>query len=144
MADVTVKRLEDFEAIYAGHFRRVRAGLGVTSFGLGVIDFPPNAAMYPEHDHSHDGQEEVYTVLEGSATLRIGGEGGEEYELVPGVWARVGSTEKRKIITGDEGARLLAIGAAPGRPYEPPEFSEEGAPVPQMAKAEAAKAGAPT
>ena len=29
MADVTVKRLEEFEAIFGGGFRRVRAGLGV-------------------------------------------------------------------------------------------------------------------
>jgi quercetin dioxygenase-like cupin family protein len=147
MADVTVKRLEDFEAIYGGAFRRVRAGLGVTAFGLGVIDFPPNATMYPEHDHAHDGQEEVYTLLEGRVVLRIGGEGGEEHELVPGVWARVGSTEKRKFITGEEGARMLAIGAAPGRIYEPPEFTEEGASVPHMDKAEAkieAQAASPT
>ena len=33
MADVTVKRLDEFEAIFGGGFRRVRAGLGVNSFG---------------------------------------------------------------------------------------------------------------
>ena len=134
MADVTVKRLEDFEAIFAGHFRRVRAGLGVTSFGIAVLDFPANASMYPTHDHTHDAQEEVYTVLEGEVTLRVGGEDGEEHLLAPGVWARVGPTEKRKIITGEQPARLLAIGAPPGRVYQPPEFSEEGAPDPVFAK----------
>ena len=41
MADVTVKRLEDFETIFGGGFRRVRAGLGVTSFGIAVMDLPP-------------------------------------------------------------------------------------------------------
>ena len=127
MADVTVKRIEEFEAIFGGGMRRVRAGLGVQSFGLQVEDFPPNADQYPEHDHTQDLQEEVFTVLSGKAFLRAGG---QEYELEPGVFARIGPGEKRKIVTREEGARILAIGAIPGRPYEPPEFTEEGAPDP--------------
>ncbi len=111
MADVTVKRLDEFEAIFGGGFRRVRAGLGVSSFGLAVMDLPPDFNRYPEHDHGPDGQEEVYTVLAGTATLTVGG---EDYELESGVFARVGPQESRKITTGDEGARLLAIGASPG------------------------------
>src|SRR5262245_49217756 len=89
MADVTVKRVEDFEAIFGGGFRRVRAGLGVSSFGLAVMDLPPNFAVYPEHDQTHDDQEEVYTPLSGKVTLRVGGQHGEEHELEPGVFARV-------------------------------------------------------
>ena len=112
MADVTVKRVEDFEAIFGGGFRRVRAGLGVSSFGLAVIDLPPNFSHFPEHDQTHDDQEEVYTVLSGRATLLVGG---EEHELEPGVFARVGPAEKRKLVTGDEPARMLAMGATPGR-----------------------------
>ena len=69
MPDVTVKRVEDFEAIFGGGFRRVRAGLGVSSFGLAVIDLPPNFQHFPEHDQTHDDQEEVYTTLSGKATL---------------------------------------------------------------------------
>src|SRR5881397_2896040 len=132
MADVTIKRLEDFEAVFGGGMRRVRAGLGVTSFGLQVIELPPGFEMYPEHNHLHDEQEEVYTVLQGSVTLRVGG---EEHHLEPGVFARVAPSEKRKLVTGDQGVRILAIGAVPGQPYEPPEFSEEGAPQPRMEKA---------
>jgi mannose-6-phosphate isomerase-like protein (cupin superfamily) len=128
MADVTVRRLEDFESIWGG-FLRVRAGLGVSSLGLGVMELPAGFSDYPEHEHGHDSQEEVYTVLEGSATLRVGGPGGEEFALVPGVWARVGPGEKRKITTDDEPARVLAIGAPPGMPYAPPEFTEEGTPA---------------
>jgi uncharacterized cupin superfamily protein len=124
MADVTVKRLEEFEAVYHGGMRRVRAGLGVTSFGMQVIELPPNADMYPEHDHAHDEQEEVYTVLEGEATLRVGD---EEHVLAPGVFARVGALERRKLVTGEKGARIIAIGATPGRTYEIPDFTEEGA-----------------
>jgi uncharacterized cupin superfamily protein len=127
MADVTVKRLEDFEAIFGGGFRRVRAGLGVSAFGLAVMDFPPGFSEYPAHDHGPDGQEEVYTVLAGSATLTAGG---TDYGLEPGVFARVGPEVTRKLSTGDDGARVLAIGAPPGKLYEAPEFTEEGQPDP--------------
>jgi hypothetical protein len=131
MPDVTVKRVEDFEAIFGGGFRRVRAGLGVTSFGLAVIDLPPNFTVFPEHDQTHDDQEEVYTLVSGKATLRVGD---EEYELEPGIFARVGATEKRKLITGDEPARVIAMGATPGKAYEPPEFTEEGTKPPPLEK----------
>jgi uncharacterized cupin superfamily protein len=130
MADVTVKQLEEFEAIFGGGFRRVRAGLGVSSFGLAIMDLPAGFSEYPEHDHSLDGQEEVYTVLAGNATLTVDG---HSYGLEPGVFARVGPQEARKITTGDDGARVLAIGAAPGKLYEPPEFTEEGQPDPMTA-----------
>lgn len=124
MADVTVKRLDEFEAVYGGGMRRVRAGLGVSSFGIQVIELPPHADMYPEHDHTHDDQEEVYTVLRGQATLQVGD---EEHVLVPGTWARVGALERRKLVTGDDPVQILAIGATPGRTYEIPDFTEEGA-----------------
>jgi uncharacterized cupin superfamily protein len=130
MADVTVKRLEEFEAIFGGGFRRVRAGLGITAFGLSVMELPPGFTQYPEHEHGLDGQEEVYTVLAGRATLSAGG---RDYELEPGVFARVGPSESRKIVTGEEGARILAIGATPGNVYEPPDFTEEGQPDPMSA-----------
>ena len=129
MPDVTVKRVEDFEAIFGGGFRRARAGLGVSSFGLAVIDLPPNFSHYPEHDQTHDEQEEVYTVLSGRATLHVGG---EEHELESGVFARVGAAEKRKLTTGEEPARILAMGATPGKVYDPPEFSYEGTKPPSM------------
>jgi uncharacterized cupin superfamily protein len=131
MADMTVKRLEDFDAVFGGGMRRVRAGLGVTSFGVQVIELPPGFTHYPQHDHTHDEQEEVYTVLSGRATLMAGD---QEHELEPGMFARVGPGEKRKFITGEQGVRILAIGAMPGRVYEPPEFTEEGAAPPSNVK----------
>jgi mannose-6-phosphate isomerase-like protein (cupin superfamily) len=129
MSDVTIKKLDDFEAVFGGGMRRVRAGLGVTSFGMQVIELPPSFAMYPEHSHAHDEQEEVYTPLSGSATLKVGE---ESYELEPGVFARVGPGQKRKIITGAEGVRLLCLGGVPGKAYEAPEWTEEGGVLPPM------------
>jgi len=135
MADVTVKRLDEFEAVFHGGMRRVRAGLGVTSFGMQVIELPPNADMYPEHDHAHDDQEEVYLALSGRATVQVGE---EEFTLEPGVFARVGALERRKIVTEEEGVRILAIGATPGSTYEIPDFTEEGATPPPIKEHEPA------
>ena len=126
MADVTVKRLDEFEAIFGGGFRRVRAGLGVSSFGLAVMDLPARIQAVPRARPGPDGQEEVYTVLVGTATLTVAG---EDHELEPGVFARVGPQEARKISTGDEGARVLAIGASPGKIYEPPSSPRRASPI---------------
>jgi uncharacterized cupin superfamily protein len=132
MADVTVKSLDEFDTAYGGAMKRVRAGLGVTSFGMQVFDLPPRLENYPEHDHSGDGQEEVYTVLEGEATLHANG---EEFELRPGMFARVGPGQKRKISTGDEPARILALGGSPGVAFEVQDWTNEGVEVPTPATA---------
>jgi quercetin dioxygenase-like cupin family protein len=127
MADVTVKRTEDFEPAYRGGMLRARAGLGVTSFGMQILRLPPNTDRYPEHDHSASGQEEVFTVLDGTVTLRAGD---EEHRLEPGAFARVGPNEPRKLLTGGEAATVLALGGVPGAPFEPVEYTNEGAPDP--------------
>jgi uncharacterized cupin superfamily protein len=120
VADVTVKEFDELETTFQGGMLKARAGLGVTSFGIQVLRFPPNADQYPAHDHSHDGQEEVYVVLEGRVTLTVGDEGNE---LTPRMLARVGSGERRKITTGDEPALVLAVGAMPGKAYEVADFT---------------------
>jgi quercetin dioxygenase-like cupin family protein len=127
MADVTVKRTEEFEPTFRGGMLKARAGLGVTSFGMQVLQFPANVDRYPDHDHTSDGQEEVYAVLEGQATLSVAG---ESYELTPGVFARVGPSEKRKLATGESPATILVLGGVPGQPFEITQFTEEGEPDP--------------
>lgn len=126
MADYTVKKIDELEAIFGGSFRRARGELGVSSFGMQIMDFPPNNDRYPEHDHA-GGQEEVYLVLNGAADITIDG---ETVHLDPNSIIRVGSEAKRKIVTGDEGARILALGGTPGEPFEPAEFTEVGGPDP--------------
>ena len=127
MADLTVKRTDEFEAVFRGGLLKARAGLGVTAFGMQIIRMPPNTDRYPEHDHTHDGQEEVYILLSGAATLQAGG---EEYALERGVFARVGPSEKRKLVTGEEGAEILALGGIPGEPFDVKQVTEEGEPDP--------------
>lgn len=114
MADYTLKRIDELEATFGGAFKKARAELGVTSFGMQVLDFPANETRYPEHDHAEEGQEEVFAVLGGSGRMRVGG---EEFELRPDVLVRVGPAETRKILSGPDGLRVLALGGYPGQPF---------------------------
>ena len=130
MSGYTVKRIDEMEAIYRGAFKRARAELGVESFGLGIIDIPGGFEGYPDHDHSADGQEEVYVTLSGGGELEIEG---ERHPLDPEHVARVGSGVSRKVWPGEDGIRLLIIGGVPGGNYEPPKVSRLGEPDPAAA-----------
>jgi mannose-6-phosphate isomerase-like protein (cupin superfamily) len=127
MADYAVKKIDDMEAAYRGAFKRARAELGVEAFGFQVLDLPANLTRFPEHDHGQDGQEEVYIALRGTGEIEIEG---ERHPLDPETFVRVGPGVKRKLVTGDEPVRVLAIGGVPGKAYEPSELGKLGAPDP--------------
>jgi mannose-6-phosphate isomerase-like protein (cupin superfamily) len=134
MGDVTHVEIGEIDAIEGFiegiKFHKAAAGLGVSAFGISIIELAPGADDYPEHDHSEDGiggqmfakrpqqlgQEEVYVALRGSGTLQAGG---EEYPLDPDHIARVAPSVKRKVVPGPEGIRLLVVGAIPGQAYDP-------------------------
>jgi mannose-6-phosphate isomerase-like protein (cupin superfamily) len=133
MADLNHARIEEIDAIEGVldgiKMHRVAAGLGVSSFGISIVDLEPGADQYPEHDHSEEGlggrmfakrpqqlgQEEVYVALRGSGTLEAEG---ERYPIDPDHILRVGPAVKRKIVPGPDGLRLLALGGIPGEPYD--------------------------
>ena len=122
MNHITCKSRAAIEA-YAGpnvlpgiRFRPAGVALGVSSWGMNVLELDPHCSSYPEHDHADDGHEEVYLVLQGSIVLRAGG---EERTLSEGDFVRVDPTTRRKFVTREQGAVLLAIGGTPGKPYPP-------------------------
>jgi mannose-6-phosphate isomerase-like protein (cupin superfamily) len=129
MADFSALQIDETEAIFGGAFHRVRASLGVSSFGMQVIQMAPGADFYPNHDHAETGQEEVYVVLDGSAEFDIEG---EHVSAVRDTAVRVGPQTKRTIAPGPDGVRLLCLGAIPGQPYSPPQWSELGGPLPGL------------
>jgi mannose-6-phosphate isomerase-like protein (cupin superfamily) len=125
-SDFTVKQLADVEAAYGGSFRRVRAALGATAFGMQVIDLPPHSGdLAPEHDHAGDGQEEVYLLLEGTGELLLPG---GPVALGRETFVRVGPETRRRLRSGREGLRVLVIGGVPGAAYEPADNSRLGGP----------------
>lgn len=131
MADYAVKRIDEMETAFLGAMKRARAELGVESFGMQVIDLPPNFDRYPAHDHADIGQEEVFVALRGSGAIEIGD---ERVPLDSESIVRVGPNESRKVVSGPEGIRILALGGTPGQPYEAAEVTKLGAPDP-MAQA---------
>jgi hypothetical protein len=133
MPDVTIRRVDEMETFYDGMVTRARAELGVTSWGMQVFSFPPGFEGYPNHNHAEGavdpGQEELYIPLAGSATLQLDD---EEHPLEPGIWARVGIAQHRRLVPGPEGVRLIVIGGTPGKAFVPPAWTELGADPPQM------------
>ncbi len=128
MADAyTSSRIDDLPTLWDGMCKLVRAGLGVSAFGVNVLDIGPDYVT-SDHTESKSGQEEVYLVLSGSATMLVGPPGEEErVELTAGeVVARVAPEARRLFQTGAEGARLLIVGGAPGKAYEPQDWSSSG------------------
>jgi hypothetical protein len=83
-------------------------------------------------DHLHDSsvedanQEEVYIPIKGSGVLHADG---EVFALRPGMMARVGPEQLRRIVPGEEGIQFIALGGVPGS-FEPSAWSELGGPLP--------------
>jgi mannose-6-phosphate isomerase-like protein (cupin superfamily) len=121
MSDYTMKRIDEMEGAFGGGLKKARAELGVSSFGMQIVDLPPNYSDYPEHDHSEEAQEEVFGVMRGSGQMEIDG---ERIDLTPDVLVRVGATARRKVFSGPEGLRMIALGGTPGAAYKIREFSE--------------------
>ena len=116
-------RIDDLPSIWDGMCKLVRAGLGLSAFGVNVLDLAADK-ITTDHTEAQSGQEELYLVLRGSATMLVGPPGEEErVELVPEVVARVAPEARRLFHTGPEGARLLIVGGAPDKAYEPQDWS---------------------
>lgn len=131
--------IDDMEAIWGGGFKRARAALDVTAFGMSVSDLPPNFEHVPPHVHTFDGQEEVYIALAGGGWLEING---ERVPLTTDNAIRVGPTATRRPITGPDGLRLLSVGGTLGKAYEPFPNSMAGAPeasIPDLPGVQAAQ-----
>jgi mannose-6-phosphate isomerase-like protein (cupin superfamily) len=90
-------------------FRKIRAALGVTAFGINGIVMPPG------HDgflHFHDTQDELYFVHRGRVEVEVDG---EKRVVGEGGLFHVESTTPRKVSNPfDEEAVLLAIGGKNG------------------------------
>jgi len=118
VSEYTVKSIDELAAIHHGLVKLAGAELGIENFGMQVLDMPAGFTDYPEHDHSEDGQGEVYVLLRGSAEVEVAG---DRMRLEPGQMVRVAAGCKRRLQTRDDGARILAIGCGSGAPYERPE-----------------------
>jgi uncharacterized cupin superfamily protein len=90
-------------------FRKVRAPLGVTAFGVNVIVVPPGKESV---HHYHDEQDELYFVHQGKAEFHVDG---ETRRLDAGGLCHVESTTPRFFANvGDDDLVVLIVGAKDG------------------------------
>jgi uncharacterized cupin superfamily protein len=88
-------------------FQRLRAQLGVESFGMNLIVLAPRQRG---RIHTHEQQEEVYLVLEGELMLFVDG---VAHVLGPDRVVRVGPGVRRQLVNaGPARLVLLALGGA--------------------------------
>lgn len=103
----TIASLDDLGEGYG--FRKVRAALNVTAFGVNGLVFPPR---YEGPNHFHDLQDELYFVHRGTATFVFDD---EEHVVAEGGLVHVESTTHRMIANRtDEDLVLLVVGGRGG------------------------------
>jgi uncharacterized cupin superfamily protein len=92
-------------------FRKVRAALGVTAFGVNAVVLPPG---YVSRRHFHERQEELYLVLGGEIEFGFGD--GETQTLGPGGLARVSPATVRQLrnTSDSKDATYFCVGGADG------------------------------
>jgi mannose-6-phosphate isomerase-like protein (cupin superfamily) len=111
-----ITRLDDIER--RGRDIPVREHLGVHAFGVNAFTPGEDGALVGEHDESGTGQEELYIVLDGSATFELDG---ETVEAPAGTFVYVAPEARRKA-TGT--GTILVIGATPGEAYQAIDWGE--------------------
>ena len=99
----------DANEVEASHgvFRGLTTPLGVSAFKINRLELPADGEG-PEHDHSSNGEQEVYAVVAGSGTLSVDG---EEVELRPGLFVYCSPEARRQMRAGADGLVWIGIGA---------------------------------
>jgi len=98
---------EDVDPVADGmHF--LRDALECAQLGVTVVECSPDWTG-KEHDHGEDGQEEVYLLVEGEATMLVDG---EAVEMGAGDTLRVASSARRQIQNGNGESRFVVVGAS--------------------------------
>jgi quercetin dioxygenase-like cupin family protein len=103
-------QVSSLDALGEGYgFRKVRAALGVTAFGVNAIVYPPH---YDGPNHYHDRQDELYFVHRGTATFVVDG---EERTVEEGGLVHVESTTPRSVSNNtDDELVVLIVGGKDG------------------------------
>lgn len=115
---LTIRRREDLER--TGNWLLARRSLGLSAFGMNVVEIPPGERI-PEHDETGRDQEEVFIVLEGSPSLVVDG---REIETPAGTFARLDPELRRTVVNrGDEVAAVLIVSAPRTSGYVPMDWA---------------------
>jgi hypothetical protein len=120
MSEYRVAHLDAIDEVSDGRspWRPVRAHFGIQSFGINAWT-AANAGdrIINEHDEDDDNdpQEELYLVQRGRARFELDG---ETVDAPAGTFVFAPPAVKRTAFAEEPGTVVLAIGGAPGKPYE--------------------------
>lgn len=114
-------RYDEMPDLWDGFARLVRPALGISSFGVNLMQLPPDYET-EAHDERDSGQEELYVALAGSEAVVVD-DGRARLDLDPERAVRVGPETSRTLASGPDGMRVLIVGGTPGGPYVAPAWS---------------------
>jgi uncharacterized cupin superfamily protein len=117
-------RIEELPELWNGFARLVREGLGISAFGVQIMELPPRHVT-ESHDEATSGQEELYVALRGSGAVVIDAER-RSLPLDADHVVRVSAGTARSLTAGEAGLRVLCVGGVPGGVYEPPDWTRRG------------------
>jgi quercetin dioxygenase-like cupin family protein len=114
-----IKHRDEFEVMEGSGgatWMLARKSLGTECFGYNLVEIAPGGQI-PEHNHGNTGEVEVYVILDGDATMRLGG---EDHPAPAGTYASIDPPTSRTILNRSEApVTALLIGVLPGGGYEP-------------------------
>ena len=120
MSGYAVAHLDEIGELDDGRapMRAVRHHFGITSFGVNAWTArEAGDRIINEHDESEpDSDEELYLVLRGRASFEVDG---EQLVAPVGTFVFVRPGVKRTAFAEEPGTTIIAVGAVPGKPYEP-------------------------
>ena len=116
---IAAAAIDDLPQLWDGFAKLVRTGLGITAFGVQIMDLPPDYET-SSHDESDTGQQELYVALHGAGALVTGG---TRLPLDPEHLVRVDAGVARVLTGGPDGVRVLCVGGVPGAAYAAPEWT---------------------
>jgi hypothetical protein len=119
MSKYTAVKLDEIEELNDGRvpWRPVAARLGITSFGANSwTAHGAGDRIINEHDEAEEKEEELYVVMRGHATFELDG---ERVDAPSGSFVFVPPGIKRTAIAQEADTTIIAVGAVPGKPYEP-------------------------
>jgi tetratricopeptide (TPR) repeat protein len=98
-------------------WRPVRRRLGIEAFGMNAYTAEGvGRQIVEEHNEERLGHQEVYVVVRGRAAFTVGG---ESFEAPAGTIVFIRDPSLRRVAVAEtEDAVVLAVGNAPGKPYE--------------------------
>lgn len=85
----------------------LREPLDCENLGVSVLECEPGWSG-KEHDHADEGEEEVYLLVDGEATVEIEG---DEVEMAEGDAVRIPPEATRRIENGETESRFVLVGA---------------------------------